>query len=154
MEFNHTNMRNNIKLWSVCLPSVERKENVLFVSVFLHLSIPPIKSSSLSAGPVVVSFSIVGGAIWKREILMTNPDSSMSCCSNQPAFGSTLLCVSGSVEEHGWCVCVCVREYVCVWRQKRRWGLVGSMCAKARLMLCAATEYKWRICQTAIFGSQ
>lgn len=26
---------------------------------------------------------------------MTNPDPSMSRCSNQPAFGSTLLCVSG-----------------------------------------------------------
>lgn len=44
---------------------------------------------------------------------MTNPDPSMSCCSNQPAFGSTLLCVSGEWGGAwlvGWGVCVCVRR--------------------------------------------
>ncbi len=44
---------------------------------------------------------------------MTNPDPSMSCCSNQPAFGSTLLCVSGERGGAwlvGWgCVCVSAR---------------------------------------------
>lgn len=68
----------------------------------------------------------------------------MSCCSNQPALGSTLLCDSG---EHGgvvaglgrWCRGLCVKGEegslaVC--------RLLGSVCAKARLMLCVATEYK------------
>lgn len=61
---------------------------------------------------------------------MTNPDPSMSCCSNQPAFGSTLLCVSGEwggAWLAGWgCVCVCEEGglgywavCMCVWRG---WG--------------------------------
>lgn len=82
---------------------------------------------------------------------MTNPDPSMSCCSNQPAFGSTLLCVSGEWGGAwlvGWgCVRVCEEGGLGYWGVCLRVcgeevGGVDSVCAKARLMLCVATEYK------------
>lgn len=48
---------------------------------------------------------------------MTNPDPSVSRCSNQPAFGSTPLCVSGEkgrgvvgVVCSVWCACVSVER--------------------------------------------
>ena len=50
---------------------------------------------------------------------MTNPDPSMSCCSNQPAFGSTLLYVSGEWGGAwlvGWgCVRVCLEGGLGYW---------------------------------------
>ena len=139
---------------TVILYSIVRGKDLFYsFSQFLIITLPfsPKTSPSLSAGPVVVSFCFMGSPIWKGEILMTNPDPSMSCCSNHPAFSFTLLCVSGSGWGRGWCcvsvcarvrVCVCLCRCECLCEEAGGWGLVGSMCAKARLMLCVATEYK------------
>lgn len=65
---------------------------------------------------------------------MANADLSRSCCSNQPAFSFTLLLVS---REGGGVWLVRVSVHVGGGGVRR-----GSMCAKARLMLCVVAEYK------------
>lgn len=123
----------------ISLPIVTEKSAILIILSYL-----PKPQPFLSAGPVAGASRVMGGTIWKSKILMANADLSRSCCSNQPAFSFTQLLVS--------------REGGGVWLVRVRvhgWGgLWGSMCAKARLMLCVEAEYKWRICQTAIFGSR
>lgn len=121
---NNNNMQ--IAVVSVISPPIVMEK----CAILIILSYPLKQQPFLSAGPVAVSSRVMGGTIWKSEILMANPDLSRSCCSNQPAFSFTLLLVS---REGGGVWLVHVRVYRVWW---------GSMCTKPRLMLCVATEYK------------
>lgn len=138
---------------AVIWPSIFRGKRCLIHSVFFSLFVLPSKTRPLPA-------CWPSGGIFlhcRRHHLEEgniNDKTQIPAClavliSQLSAPHCSVFLGSGRGVVGGLSVCVCVwGGRVGVWR------LVGSVCAKARLMLCVATEYKWRICQTAIFGSQ